>query len=239
MKDGVNNKAVIKVILVCLAVLLTSGCINYEQETYLNEDMSGRIEIHLFANPRPAFETVFKKMGEKSKLQLNMEKALSEAAYKMDMNIKEEDILKGFNQEAIKNKSFKKIRTDGITHFYLTIEFDDIRKLFEGKKKIGITEGKDGLITYNEYFEPTNGEGRNTDSECNDDNEIFKSFSFKYTLHLPSDIMSANTGNIKRDTAIWEFPLSSVMKDKDFKVTATFKGEDKLSRWLKRFGKQQ
>ena len=221
-----------------LVSLSLTGCINYEQETFLNEDMSGRIEIHMFANPKPMTEAIIKKVNEDAKFSLNLDESLSKATYKMKFDVKEEDLLKEFNREAIKSKSFRKAEKDGISHFYLTVEFDDIRKLFADKDVVSVTEDRNGLITYTQFFVPLREdkdkkEGKTAETP----QEFFKGFGFRYILHMPYDIVSANADRVEKNTAIWELPLEKVANNKDFYMTASVKGRNKFLRWLDRFKK--
>ena len=223
----------VKITSICIAALLICGCVNYEQEIFLNPDLSGRIEIHIFLNPQPMVAEIVKKMNEESKLSLNLDEALSKAAYKMKIKVKEDDLLKAFNGDAIKSKSFREIEKDGITHTYLTVEFGDIRKLFEEKKAVSLAENQKGLITYTQFFNLSK-EDKEGGASDNTPPESFKGFNFKCTLHMPADIISANTANIDKNTAVWEFPLKQVIGDKNFNITATCKGENKFLHWMKR-----
>ncbi len=235
--DKMKSRTLAKIGLACLILLTSAGCLNYEQETYLNPDMSGRILIHFFFNPQPVVKEIIKKTYASEGTSAALEDAASKATYNFKINIDEKNFLEGFNQEAIKNKSFRKEKKDGVDHFYFTVEFNDIRKLFEGKKIVNVVEDKNGLVTYTEYFGSSKDKEKEAGS-AEEDTEMMKGFSFKYTLHLPADIVSANTGSINKSTAVWECPLEEVGKNKDFKVTATFKGENRFVRWLKRLKKK-
>ncbi len=117
------------------------------------------------------------------------------------------------------------------------MEFDDIRKLYEGKKIVTVTEGENDLVTYTEYFEPR--EDRKKDAEpAKKDPELFKGFKFKYVLHMPRDIVSANTDKIDKNTATWELPLDVIANNKNFHITASIKGQNRLLRWLTKFKKK-
>ncbi len=220
-----------------MILLSSAGCINYEQETFLNEDLSGRMEIHIFANPKPAVEEILKKVNEENKLSVNMDEALSKATYKLKFDVKEESLLEAFNKEAIKNKSFRKIEKDGIPHFYLTVEFYDIRKLFADKDMVNVTEDKKGLITYTQFFvSPKDDKKEN--KAADKPPEFFKGFNFKYTLHMPQDIVSANTDKIDKNMATWELPLDAIANNKNFCIMASMKGRNKFLRWLTKFRKK-
>ncbi len=217
-----KKRNAINLIPACALLLSICGCINYEQDTSLNPDLSGRIEIHLFFDPRPMISEMFKKDTTNPKLSAAIGDMVEKASMKADVKIKEEDILESFNQEAIKNKSFKKIEKDGIQHFYFTVEFDDIRKLFQDKKVVSVVTDNRGSIAYTEYFKLLKDEKKEVKSD-ESSNEFLKGFYFKYQLHMPGDIVRANTGNIDKNTAVWELPLGAAMNDSDFKITATSK----------------
>jgi len=216
-----------------MAAFLICGCVNYEQETFLNPDMSGRIEIHVFPNPQPMVEEIAKKINEEGESSLNLNEALSKATYKMKVKIKEEDLLNAFNSDAIKSKSFREIERSGISHVYLTVEFDDIRKLFKDKKSVSVVGGQSGLVTYTQFFNLSK-DGKEKGASDNTPPESFKGFNFKCILHMPANIMTANTLNIDKNTAVWEFPLKQIMEDKNLNITATCKGENRFLRWMKR-----
>ena len=213
---------IIKFVLICTLALLICGCVNYEQETYLNPDLSGRIEMHLFPNPKPMTDEIMKKIDDGSQISTSLREAFSKEPIKMKMTIKEENLLEGFNREAIKNKNFRKVDENGTTHYYMTIEFDDIRKLFTKEKQVIVAENN-GEITYTEYFEQSKEKKEEGKDGKDTLPEIFKGLYFKYTLHMPGEIARANTISISKNTAIWELPLNDIMKIKDFHITATSK----------------
>jgi len=224
-------------IFIALVLLSSAGCINYEQETYLNEDLSGRVEICLSINSREGLRAIAQAAkGEPEAKQLMTDFA-DKAAIKFKVNVKEEDFLTMFNAGAIKKKDYRKVEQDGVAYFYFTVEFDDIKKLYEGKKTVTVTEGKNDLVTYMEYFEPL--ENKKKEDKANEkDSELFKGFRFKYVLHMPQDIVSANTDRIDRKTATWDLPLDAIAASKNFYITASMKGQNRLLRWLARFKKK-
>jgi len=217
-----------------LILLSLTGCINYEQETYLNEDLSGRVELCFSFNPREGFKAIVQESKSEPEVKQLMTDFADKAAIKFKANVKEEDFLSMFNAAAIKKKDYRKAEKDGVAYFYFTAEFDDIRKLYEGKKKAAVTESEDGLVTYTEYFEPLE-EKKKEDKTSGKDGELFKGFRFKYTLHMPRDIVSANTEMIDKNTATWEMPLDKMADNKDFCIKASIKGRNKILRWPAKF----
>ena len=224
-------------IFIALVLLLSAGCINYEKETYLNEDLSGRVEMCFSLNSREGLKAITQEVkGEPEVKQLITDFA-DKAAIKLKVNVKEEDFLSMFNASAIKKKDYRKVEQDGIVYFYFTAEFDDIRKLYEGKKTVTITEDENNLVTYTEYFEPLEDK-KKEDKAKGKNSEIFKGFKFKYVLHMPQDIVSANTDRIDKNTATWERPLDAIADSENFYITASTKGRNRLLRWLTKFKKK-
>lgn len=209
-------------ILIVSLLLSVSGCINYDNETYLNEDLSGRVELCLFLDSRECLKTIAHEVKDEPETKQFMTDLADKATTQFKVNIKEEDFLSMFNAGAIKKKDYRKVEQDGTVHFYFTAEFDDIRKLYEGKKKVVVTEGPDNLITYTEYFEHFKDKKREDRSDGKK-SELFKGFKFKYILHMPKDIVSANTDRIDKNTATWELPLDAVMNNKDFFIMVSIK----------------
>lgn len=226
-----------KIILIFLVLTALCGCVNYEQETYLNEDMSGRLGIAMSINPQEAMKIVMDRIEAQRQGQPAgtakplMSDLAKEAQASIGAEISDKDFLEAFNVSAITKKTYKKSEENNKLTVFLNIEFTDIRKLFEGRKNVTVTTNKDGSITYTEYFEPLKGrENANTP----ENQEFLKKSRFKYVLHMPRDIVSANTGLIDKNTAEWDLPLSAAYK-KDFYITATMKPENRLLRLLRYF----
>lgn len=226
----------IKVISVFFVLIALCGCVDYEQQTYLNDDMSGRLTISLSINAQEAMKVVMDKIEARRQSQPAGSKPLmsdlaDQAKVSLGAEVSDKDFMDTFNVSAIRKKTYKKSETGDITTVSLDVEFDDIRKLFEGKKNVTVTTNKDGSITYTEYFEPIKDrEAKNTGGN----EELFRRSRFKYVLRMPRDIISANTGKIEKNTARWDLPLAAAYK-KDFCITATMKAENRLLRLLRYF----
>jgi len=225
----------IKVISVFFVLIALCGCVDYEQQTYLNEDMSGRVNISLSMNAQEAMKAVMSKIEAQRQSQPAGTKPLmsdlaKQAKVSLGTEVSDKDFMDAFNVSAIKKKTYKKSETGDITTVSLDVEFDDIRKLFEDKKNVTVTKNKDGSITYTEYFEPI--AQKNKDARGNA--ELLKGSRFKYVLHMPRDIISANTNKIDKNTAEWDLPLAAAYK-KDFHITATMRAENRLFRLLRYF----
>ena len=215
----------VRFVLIALASLFLAGCINYEQETYLNKNLSGRVELCFYVNVREGVKAAVKEAKADPKVEKLMTDFAEAAKIKFKVNVKEDDFLNMFNVGAIKKKDYRRIERNGAVYFYFTVEFDDIRKLYEGKKIVTVAEGPDNLVTYTEYFQPPEDKKKENekDKDAKKDPGLFKGFKFKYVLHMPQDIVSANTDRIDKNTATWEFPLDSIANNKDFYITASMK----------------
>lgn len=207
---------------IALGLLACSGCVNYEQEVYLNPDYSGRIEIRFSVDPTVAMKAAAKEMTTAPEMQKTLSGIIEKGAVKTNVAITEEDFLKLFNPGSLKKKDFRKVDDRGVARFYFTAEFDDIRKLYAMEKKAILTEGDDGLVTYREYFEHFSDAKKKEMGEKGTDT-LMRDFGFKYTLHMPQDIVTANTDRIEKNTAVWERPINAVTDNKDFYITATAK----------------
>ncbi len=225
MPDDMNRRTPIRFgIIIPLIIISCAGCLNYEQETYLNDDLSGRTEVRVFPNPKPVFTSAIQKTDTPPEVKRMMGDIVDKAAFKV--NIQEEDFYGMVNKDHAKNGKFTKSEQDGTTCFLFVTEFDDIRKLYEGKRKVSVTEDPDGLVTYTEYFYNP-GDGKKGDNKKDGNPELYKGRHFKYVLHMPREIIRANTDKIDKNTATWELPLDVVDKNRDFHITATMKGKNR------------
>lgn len=208
-----------------IILLLTSGCINYEQETFLNQDLSGRIDIHIFVDPELLIKSQLPSLISEDKGSATsssstiLSDVLSKAKYNFNINIEEESFFKELNLDAVKDKNFKKVKRDNITHFFWTIVFDDITKLYADKERINISENEEGFIVYKEHFKISEDETETGKYES----EIFEKCHFKYVLYVRGEIIEANTDDIHKNKAAWNMPLDSFLKKRDFTIAATIK----------------
>lgn len=224
------------VIITPLLMLSCAGCVNYEQETFLNDDLSGRTEIRIFLNPKPVLAPAIEKTDTSPEIKKVMIDVVNEASLKA--GIKEESFYNMLNRDRANNVKFTKAERNGVPYSLFTAEFEDIRKLYEGKRRVSVTEDPEGAVTYTEYFFDA-GPGKDGNEKSREDPEMYKGCYFEYVLHMPREIVRANTDNIDKNTAIWKLPLEAAVKDRGFHITATMKGENRFVRWMKRLKKQK
>ncbi len=96
-------------IFIILVLLSSAGCINYEQDTYLDENLSGRVELCFSLNSREGLKAIVQESKGEPKVKELMTDLADKAAMKFKVNIKEEDFLGIFNADAIKKKYYRKV----------------------------------------------------------------------------------------------------------------------------------
>jgi len=69
--------------------------------------------------------------------------------------------------------------------------------------------------------------------------DLFKGYYFRYTVHMPRNIMSANTADIYINTATWDIPLPDFMRQKDFTATVTIEPPGNLLKWKNKILKKK
>ncbi|MDP3790422.1 MAG: hypothetical protein Q8R48_08510 [Candidatus Omnitrophota bacterium] len=219
------------IITILSFALLLSGCINYEQETSLNKDWSGHINMHISMDPKTFMCNLFLTAAEKAdsepgsepKMKPSLQESLSKVTSSIKCDIKEEDILKNFNKGAVKNITFRKEEENGIIHFYFSADFEDITTLYADKNKVSISEGEDGRVTYTERLSSSADGTQESEDADKSHPELFEGYHFQYILHMPRNIISANTDKIDKNTATWYIPMPDVMRQKDFTAVVTIR----------------
>lgn len=185
--------------LIALFILIsvTSGCINYTEETWLKDDLSGRMsfkmelaeELYAMASQgqQPFDSKEFGKMFEVKGIKLTEYKTYTEAGNQVlavDFTF--------LSLEALKNI---KANNDGFA--------------FIGK--VSATKNKKGQLVFTRII------SNNQDaSEVNSFTaSLFSKGKFKITVHFPFKIISANTSDklidLKNNTVTWEFSFLSTM----------------------------
>lgn len=220
---------------ILLLALSLSGCINYEQDTYINEDRSGHLDIRISICPKEFMSNLVSKAAEDSgagaNLKTSMRESMSKATPDVKCDVKEEDLKKGFAAGSVKNITFKKVEGDGVIHFCFGADFDDIATLYDDKDRIRITEDEGGRVTYTEHFKSSDAEAAGAADADKYYPDIFKGYHFRYTLHMPREIVSANTDKVDKTTATWEIPMPEAMRQKDLTVTVTIAPQNKILKW--------
>ncbi|MBN2120542.1 MAG: hypothetical protein JW734_05765 [Candidatus Omnitrophica bacterium] len=233
------------VVALGIMMLFAWGCLDCEQKTSLNPDMSGTISIHLVSNPKAAGKAVGDFIGmfiEDEALRKSLSDSMEKAQPKLDINIDEEDLLAYINISGIKDKSFRKEVKDGKTHIYFSAAFDNILDLYKEREKISIAKDDQGLIVYKEQhvYVPSEKE-KEVKKNATQMKSLFKDCYFNYTLVMPSEIASANTEQLDSNSASWNIPLEDFLGEEGFIFEVKMKADKNLLDWLYKYsegGKQ-
>ncbi|MBN3038515.1 MAG: hypothetical protein JW869_03760 [Candidatus Omnitrophica bacterium] len=212
---------------IIIALALVCGCINLEQETFLDEDMSGKVQIHVYNNKETSkcataayLEEVFS--GCDSEIGRALKETLIAATANTAFRVKidEGDLSNSFCQDAIKNKKYRQEDIDGNTHAYLEFEFDDITKIYKNEEQINIVSSEEVIkYIFTSDVKGVIGEAISKNIENSEKKEspelkncIFKDCRIKYVLHMPGEIIDSNASEISGDTAIWTIPLQEAFE---------------------------
>ncbi|MFC1632305.1 hypothetical protein ACFL1I_08495 [Candidatus Omnitrophota bacterium] len=210
-----EKKRSVSIIVAAIIALLTSGCINYEQETFLNSDMSGHTEICIFPNPEAYKAGLIASLDTHKQDTTDAATLLKDVKMKIKMKIDEQSLLGNLNLEAIKNKEFRQVEKDGVTYTYLSVEFDNIEDLYTKGHEVDISKNGQGNIIYKEYPKLSEllSEFSSEPSFDRIEPEYLKEFYVQYTLHMPGKIVKANTEDININVATWHIPLERAITE--------------------------
>ena len=194
--------------LIFLAAVLFSGCLDYDEEMWLNANLSGRVAMTISVPE----ELVNGKTG--------MEKDMSEQGVRSDV-----EKIPGVTLE-----SFESFRDAGKVIAKLRIAFDNVEKLTRHEQ--GVAESGPasllGAITLREesgkvIFERTLRVMPQTKSEGVAKDFLTKSLSsllfsknhLSYKVHLPGEIVTANSQHIdgKERVVEWKYSLAQAMRE--------------------------
>ncbi len=182
---------------VVLSALLISGCVNYEQNTTLNDDGSGSMKVHYWS-----------KMS-------NFSMGTSLGKFEFDESKAKENYSSG-------NTEIKSIKTednldDSTKHVRVELTFKDINKLPDAKAFKSVEpswkEGKDGMELKYVLLKDTSAAKNMGASE----------YTVTYTFEMPGEIVSTNATKKDGKTLTWEYKVSDL--GKDIEMTANVKKE--------------
>ncbi|HMR39098.1 MAG TPA: hypothetical protein PKA90_01585 [Ignavibacteria bacterium] len=200
----------LKIISFVMLTVSMSSCINVNQKTKINKDMSGEMVLHYWS------PTNFVDIGD-----INMGDDIAGFSY-MDSEIKKK--YSSGNME-ITNMRRVTSNVDTTTHIEINIVFKDINKLPESNGfaniEVSYAKGKDGMDF--RYFIP-----KDTSIRLNYVKDIN---TLEYIFEFPDEVISTN-GTIEPTTndkgekinnqVRWKFQVSDHASE-DFELTATVK----------------
>jgi hypothetical protein len=189
-------------------VTLLTGCIDYEEEMWLNGDLSGRVNM------------VVSVREEIVKGATGLEKDLSEAGVRRDIE----------RLPGVKLESFESFREAGKVIAKLRITFDSLEKLTRHETTVGESTplsllGATSLRSDGRkwIFERTLAALPKTKTQSTGSDMLVQglgSFFFSknhltYKLHLPGEIITANSQRIdaKERTVEWSYTLAQAMRE--------------------------
>lgn len=197
-------------ILFVITLIYFAGCINVNQRTKINKDLSGEMVLHYWS------PTNFVDIGD-----INMGDEIAGYSF-IDSEIKKK--YSSGNME-ITNMRRVKSNADTTTHIEINIAFKDINKLSESfgfeKNEVSYLKSNDGMDF--RYFIP-----KDTTLRLNYVKEIN---TLEYIFEFPEEVVSTNgiieaTENEKgeklNNMVRWKFQLSDLAKE-DFELKATVK----------------
>lgn len=198
MKKIANTSLWEKLIFLSASLLVfVSGCLNYEQTTWLNSDASGNMEIHYWTD----LSNVFKDESSNSEFSFN------------EKNIKSNFDAKGIEIQEIKVWSEL---GDSIQHASIKIKFDDINILqncrFFKESKIEFKDGAEGQKVFNQRI-----------SGSTSSDEFFDKYRLLYTYYFPGEVITDNATEKDGNQLRWRFKLSEIGQGKNLTATIRIK----------------
>lgn len=172
-------------VILFMAMLYLSGCVNYDQKTTLNSDGSGSMKIHYWS-----------KMSNFS---------MGTTLGKFDFDeAKAKDNYKSANID-VKSVEVKDKLDDSTKHVNIELSFKDINKLSDAKGfsevRASWKEGKDGMELKYLLMKDTSAANQSSD------------YTVTYTFTLPDEIISTNATKKEEKTCTWEYKLPDLAKD--------------------------
>lgn len=202
-------KLPVKIIFV-ITLMYFAGCINVNQKTKINKDLSGEMVLHYWS------PTNYIDIGD-----INMGDEISGYSF-IDSEIKKK--YSSGNME-ITNMRRVKSNADTTTHIEINIVFKDINKLSESNGfsniEVSFLKGNDGMDF--RYFIP-----KDTTLRLNYVKDIN---TLEYSFEFPEEVISSNgtiesteneKGEKMNNLVRWKFQLSDHAKE-DFELKATVK----------------
>jgi CRISPR/Cas system CMR-associated protein Cmr1 (group 7 of RAMP superfamily) len=179
-------------------MLSLNGCLNVDQKTKINEDLSGTMNLHYWS-PRHFVDIGDVTMGDE----------IGGFSY-VDSEIKRK-----YNSETMEMLDLRRYVTesDSNSHVVVSIKFTDFNKISDAPGFYNITasyvKGKDGFDF--KYIIP-----RDTTIRTKYVSEIN---TLEYTFEFPEEVLETN-GTKEGNVAKWKFQVADLV-NQDFELTAT------------------
>ncbi|WP_395746293.1 hypothetical protein [Prosthecobacter sp.] len=199
-----NLKLMMQRLFPALLALLLSSCLDYEEEMWLEDDLSGKVTMTVMVSDTLA------NFAEAGSDQLSIEKVRQMIA----------------GTEGLEVEETKSFRENGKQVSQVTIRFEDVRRLTwlatsskEPAWVIGTidVEKKDGRMKLRRTLGPFTTEATSGSRQQNAlargfSGLLLGSYSLTYTLHLPHEPLNADSMQVSRksNTVRWRFPLGQL-----------------------------
>ncbi|MBR9974055.1 MAG: hypothetical protein KFF77_00600, partial [Bacteroidetes bacterium] len=172
------------VALPALLLALLAGCISYEQDTQLDEDGSGSMQIHYWISEDML--TWFKG----GNLSFNED------------SVRAQYSAEHITVETVRSESRV---SDSTRHVFVTLSFDDIRRLPEsqGFKDLDIKWMREGDVF--RFVQTLPAASSSGDGMLDD-------FTFIYRFEFPGEVRESNADSLDGSLAIWRYKLSDLSK---------------------------
>jgi hypothetical protein len=207
----------------CLILLLTAGCINYDQQMELNSNGSGKMVMHY-------------SMAQQLVSMMQMGEGASGGAEKeneMPFKLKEDEVKKDLTAPGVKVEKFETKTEGDQQHFYVHLSFDNVTNLNQTKtfKEMQVSwKEEGGVTTFSQTLKAKKKEGGATQGDDAMGKQMaqamFGNAAFKYSVKFPTKVLPApdTNGTISEDgkSVSWSFPLVE-MESGDKVMTAKFK----------------
>jgi hypothetical protein len=242
--EQMKNKRTVGIGLGLLLLVITTGCINVEQEVFLNADGSGEFMIHLSFPDLPD----------------DMKAKAQDASGGKDFTAEIEKMrqeLTASMPPTVKVKEMKAVRQNGVQGFYIVMQFKTLKDMTDvlakfGKESFKESELKDQpdwhvelkklgdkwsyassfYLNVDEEKKPEEKKpGADQQSEkVGDDLSkqllplLMGTVRLRFVLHTPAPITETNADLVMRDNiAVWNCSLASFVKEKKpIQMRATF-----------------
>ncbi len=198
----------LKCLLIIFTAVLLGGCVDYDEEMWLNGDLSGRVNM------------VISVQEEIVKGTTGLEKDLSEEGVRRDLE----------RLPGVKLESFESFREAGKMVAKLRITFDSLEKLTRHETSAGEStplsllgtlnlreEGRKWILERSLTALPeTKAKSTGSDLFAKGLGSLFFSKNhLTYKLHLPGEIITANSQRLdgKERTVEWNFTLAQAMRE--------------------------
>jgi hypothetical protein len=209
-----------QLLLLLLLPVLCAGCINYSEESWLDANGSGKISMEISTSEQFAALIAQENSG------ISFSQKELEQPFKDLTGIKLEGVkIYHQNGNQIATVNFK------FTSFKALNHINNSNGVFGFLGKISFIKDKKGQLVFTRTIAKINfNHSTQTDGTSNNgfadsiSAAMLSGYNWKYTIHFPGEVLSANTANdninTKTNTVVWEIPLAKLLANSQT-LTAT------------------